>query len=406
MVADPATGYAPRVTPTRPRATLRLAPAPSANGALRGTRVAILNWREPEQSTAGGAEVYAWNAARGLVEEGAQVDFYTSREPGQPAASMVDGVRILRQGGFYGVYFKTAARLWLRRARYDLVIDAENGIPFFAPLYLRRTPVVLLLHHVHQDQFGVHMGRLGSWLGRALEGAVMPRVYARSEAIAVSRSTRGSMRERLGWRGPIDIIENGSPVPRAHRRQDPAGELRVCALGRLVAHKRVDDVIRAVAALHDDGMAVHLDVVGRGQDEPALIELVRELGAEDYVRLHGFLDEQRKIEVLSQSDVHVCWSDGEGWGQVVLEAAAVGVPTVAREVTGLRDAIVDGDTGWLVGSRDGLADTLAIVARKLTDPDFRQLVADPCRERAARHSWPKMRENVVEYVAARVRAHG
>lgn len=370
--------------------------------ALVGRRVAILNWREPGQSVAGGAEVYAWSAAKAMAAAGAYVDFYSSREPGQAARSVVDGITIHRQGGFYDVYARTALKVWRRRKCYDLVIDCENGVPFFAPIYLRRTPVVLLLHHVHQDQFGVHMGPLHTAIAKLIEGRLMPRVYRRHEAIAVSASTRDSMRRRLGWRGPIEIIENGSPVPRPHREQDPRTVLRVCALGRLVAHKRVDRVVEAVAELHRRGVAVHLDIVGRGLDEDRISAQIAELDAGGYITQHGFLDEHDKIEVLQQADVHVCWSDGEGWGQVVLEAAAVGVPTVGRRVTGLQDAIVDGETGWLAEDADALADTLLKVRPQLADPIRRAELAAACRERAHDYSWPRMQRAFREYVAARL----
>lgn len=370
--------------------------------ALVGRRVAILNWREPGQSVAGGAEVYAWNVAKALVAAGAYVDFYSSREPGQCARSIVDGITIYRQGGFYDVYARTALKVWRRRRHYDLVIDAENGVPFFAPLYLRSVPVVLLLHHVHQDQFGVHMGPLHTFVARFIEGRLMPWAYRRHEAIAVSPSTRDGMRRRLRWRGPIDVIENGSPAPRPHHAQDPKAVLRVCALGRLVAHKRVDRVIEAICELQARGVAVHLDVVGRGHDEQMLAGLIRERGAEDYITMHGFLDEDRKIEVLQAADVHVCWSDGEGWGQVVLEAAAVGVPTVGRRVTGLQDAIVEGETGWLVDDIDGLADALHAAQPRLANPRLRAELAAACRMRAYDYSWPRMQRAVREYVAARL----
>lgn len=118
--------------------------------------------------------------------------------------------------------------------------------------------------------------------------------------------------------------------------------------------------------------------------------------------MHGFLDEERKIEVLQSADVHVCWSDGEGWGQVVLEAAAVGVPTIGRRVTGLQDAIVDGVTGWLVDDIDGLADALQAVRSRLADPQQRAELAAECRMRAYDFSWPRMQRAVREYVAARL----
>ena len=59
--------------------------------------------------------------------------------------------------------------------------------------------------------------------------------------------------------------------------------------------------------------------------------------------IHGFLDEDDKHAVLGAAAVHVCASDAEGWGQVVIEAAAYGLPTLARDVPGLRASVHDGE---------------------------------------------------------------
>ena len=69
--------------------------------------------------------------------------------------------------------------------------------------------------------------------------------------------------------------------------------------------------------------------------------------------MHGFLGEDEKARVLDAARLHVCGSDAEGWGQVVLEAAAYGVPTLARDVPGMRDSVRDGVTGWLVAEPTG-----------------------------------------------------
>jgi len=67
----------------------------------------------------------------------------------------------------------------------------------------------------------------------------------------------------------------------------------------------------------------------------------------------------------------------------VLEAAALGVPTVAYDVEGLRDAVRDGQTGWLVRDGEELADVVDRAVRELADPDRRDEVAAACRDWAA-----------------------
>ena len=128
--------------------------------------------------------------------------------------------------------------------------------------------------------------------------------------------------------------------------------------------------------------------------------------------MHGYLGEHEKHAVVGHAALHVCASDVEGWGQVVIEAAALGVPTLARDVPGLRDSIRDGETGWLVGTEgldeQGLLDALVHGLRRslaeLERPGVREEFADQCRTWAHKFSWPAMHLQVVTTVAAEVRS--
>jgi glycosyltransferase involved in cell wall biosynthesis len=383
-------------------------------GVLAGKRVVLTNWRDPEHSLAGGAERYAWELARALADAGARVDFLTAREPGQARREQREGVRIVRTGGRFGYYPRAALHQLLHRRSIDAVIDAESGIPVFSPLVLRRrTPVFLVVHHVHLDQFGTYFPPLLAGVGRFLEGRLMSRVYRSATTLAVSESTRGEMRRRLGWTGAIGLLPNGSAAPPAGaaRPAHPADTVdRVVALGRLSSHKRADLVVRAVAALSAVRPAIHLDVVGSGPGLETLQRLVRDLGVEKHVTLHGHVDEHTKHVLLSRARLHVSASDVEGWGQVVIEAAAHGVPTVARDVPGLRESVRHQTTGWLLEEPRGGSDLAAVQARllvgietalaELDDPERRAELAAACRSWAGRFSWPAMHERAVALVAA------
>src|SRR4051812_14573103 len=97
-----------RDTPLSERDMLRLAAGTAAGldsaPALRGVRVAVLNFREPCQSAAGGAEEYAWQVSCHLAGQGARVRFLTAREPGQPRREVRDGIELRRMGNRYLVY--------------------------------------------------------------------------------------------------------------------------------------------------------------------------------------------------------------------------------------------------------------------------------------------------------------
>ncbi|MFG3436040.1 glycosyltransferase family 4 protein [Nonomuraea sp. NPDC047897] len=355
--------------------------------------VAVVNWRDPWHPAAGGAETYAWEMARRLAAAGHRVCFVTARAPGQRAAERIDGVRIARMGGAFTVYGRVLLWLLLRRDLFDVVLDCQNGIPFFTPWVLpRRTRVICVVHHVHDRQFGVHLPRWLAAVGRFLEGPAARRTYRRHDSVAVSPSTVTAMRERLGWTGPVHIIPNGvTPVtrPPAPPPQDPAPRL-VC-VGRLVAHKRVGLLLDAVPELRRRWPGLTVDVVGRGPEEAALRARLPE-----GVTLHGYLSERDKERLIASAWLQVTASQGEGWGLCVLEAAALGVPTVAFDVDGLRDAVRHGETGWLVpegaDAAVNLAKGIAAALDELHDElhDGRRAdYAARCRAWAARFRWDR-----------------
>jgi len=376
---------------------------------LRGKRVVIANWRDLDHSLAGGAERYAWELARALRDAGARVDFLTAREAGQSRQDVKEGVRVVRRGGRLSYYLLGGLWLLLNRRSIDAVADMESGIPMFSPLLVsrRRTGVMLVLHHVHQDQFGVYFPRPVAWFGRFLEGSVMPRVYRGLCTVAVSESTRQAMVERLGWSEPITLLHNGNarPMPVSSVAEDTVD--RVVVLGRLSSHKRVDLVVRAVAALQASRPGLHLDIIGRGPEREPLEQLVHDLEIEKHVTFHGFVSEETKAAVLSRSRLHVCASDVEGWGQVVVEAAAYGVPTVARDVPGLRDSVRQESTGWLIP--EPVTDLAAVQAhllvgienalQELEDPERRNEISAACRGWAAQFDWESMRASAIALVA-------
>ena len=372
-------------------------------------------WRDLDHSLAGGAENYAWECARALRDAGATVDFVTAREAGQTTGTVREGIRVRRRGGQLSHYPATLAHLLARRLRgrpYDVVIDPEHGIPAFAPLVVsrRRTVVVLVMHHVHQQQFRTYFGRPLAEVGCFLERRLMPLVYRRTTTLVVSESTREEMRRQLGWQPPARLVPNGTAAIGAVDRTAADGT-RIVVLGRLAEHKRIDLVVGVFAQLHRERPELHLDVVGRGPVAPVLEDLVDRLGLREAVTLHGHVDEERKAELLRGATLQVCASDAEGWGQVVLEAAAYGVPTLARRVPGLRDSIRDGQTGWLVGHQD---DGLEVVRRDLTegaraalqalaDPAERDRTGVRCRAWADSFTWAAMHAQVVDVVTDQLR---
>jgi glycosyltransferase involved in cell wall biosynthesis len=331
--------------------------------------VLFVTWRDLAHPQAGGSEVLIDRLARGLIERGHKAAVLCGGPVGARPYPVVDA------GGTYSQYLRAPLAYRRHFLDVDLVVDVENGIPFFSPLW-RRKPVLCLVHHVHEDQWGLRFPAPVAKLGWLLEKRLMPAVYAHSLFLAVSESTRGA----LGTIGVppdrIRVITEGVDVHDAGVARPPTPLFTV--LGRLVPHKRVDLVLRAWSKVQPE-IGGELVVIGDGPDRATLEQL-----AGPGVRFAGHVSEDEKWRLLGRSWLLVHGAHHEGWGIAVVEAAASGTPALAFDVPGVRDAVVDGTTGLLVSTEIELVGAWLALA---SDESRRQNLGEAARARAALLSW-------------------
>jgi glycosyltransferase involved in cell wall biosynthesis len=371
-------------------------PDPDDDGGAR-LRVLFLSWRDRGHPEAGGAEAFLDFVSRGLAARGHDVTVFTALYPGGQRDETLDGCRFRRRGGRFSVYPRAALELLRRRNDFDIVVDVQNGLPFWAPLFTN-TAVLNLVHHVHREQWPEVFGPLRARLGWWLESRLSPRVYRRSRYIVVSHATKLELTELGVDRDRIDVVYSGRDplVDLDPVAQSPAPSLVV--LGRLVPHKRVELAITAVAALRDQHPGLMLSVVGHGYWLPQLEEYAASVGAKSNVRFLGFVDEDVKNRVLASSWLNLLPSVKEGWGLAIIEAAAHGVPSVAfREASGTTESIIDGTTGLLVEDE---ADFVATIGELLTDHVRRQDMGAKAKTFSEQFTWRATTDEVERLLRA------
>ncbi|HET9759415.1 MAG TPA: glycosyltransferase family 4 protein [Nocardioidaceae bacterium] len=367
---------------------------------LAGRHVVFLSWRDTHNPEGGGAERYLEKMARGLVERGCRVTVFCAAYAGASPTETVDGVRFVRRGSKTTVYLQGLLSLLRRRfGRVDVVVDVQNGMPFFSRLVTRK-PVVVLVHHVHREQWPVVYpglaGRVGWWIERRLA----PRLYRSCQYVAVSRATRAELRG-IGVTGPrVAVVHNGTdPVV-------PTGATKsctpmVCTVGRLVPHKQVEHAVDAVVALREEFPGLRLHVVGSGWWEGTLHEYAETVGAGDTVVFEGHVDEVRKNEVFEAAWVMALPSLKEGWGLVIGEAGRHRTPTVAyRSAGGTRESIADGRSGLLVDDPDQLTRLLGELLRNRTR---REALADGAAEMSRLFTWGHAQVSFAHVIASALR---
>jgi glycosyltransferase involved in cell wall biosynthesis len=161
------------------------------------------------------------------------------------------------------------------------------------------------------------------------------------------------------------------------------GDVVVCAVGRLVWEKGYGELFAAASALHTEGSAVRVVVVGppdRSKDDRVDDESLRRAERAG-VRFLGYRDDMPLL--YAASDLFVLASHREGFPRAAMEAAAMGLPVVATDVRGCRQVVDDGTTGLLVPVRD--APALAAAIRTLAaSPDVRSRMSAAALAKARR----------------------
>ena len=363
-------------------------------------RVLYLSWRDRENPEAGGAETFTERTSQVLTEQGHAVTIFTASFPGSSPRTRHGDVDVVRRGSKFSVYLHG---MWhvLRHGRdYDVVLDVQNGVPFWSPL-VTRTPVINVVHHVHRDQWhAVFSGALAR-LGWILESRVAPWVYRRSRYVTVSKSTRDELEELGVDAGRVDLVYSGNDRPvdlGRYAALERTDEPSILFLGRLVPHKHVEQAVDILAARAESHPDLQLHVVGGGYWEAEIAKHAQAAGVADRVHLHGFVDEPVKHELLARAWAVVMPSYKEGWGLTIVEAGLHGTPAVAYSFAGgPSESIVHGRTGLLA---DSAAEFEEHVITLVDDAAMRRTLGRTARLYASSFDWERTGRRLESVIAS------
>ena len=189
-------------------------------------------------------------------------------------------------------------------------------------------------------------------------------------------------------REKVRLIHHGIPLdefPFREERHEDDEEPLILGVGRLVEKKGFIHLVRAMARLRERGVAARCWLVGDGPERGALSREIEALGLHGIVELRGWRPQgelkmacYEQASLLAVPSVVARDGDRDGVPNVLLEAAAIGVPIVATEIGGIGDLVRDGETGLIAkpGDPDDLARTIQAV---LDDPDAAMARAQQAR---------------------------
>lgn len=367
-----------------------------------------------EQS--GGAEQFAARLAIGLPDDRFERAIFAMWEYGSPTESiwrgrLADaGVRVTGmirpEGRLWPDLYRVAQKLWSFTGEFRPHVvnsHSERGDTLNALLHIFHREHPLNVRTMHTDQ----QWQNRPWAGRLLTLGIFPLLFNRE--IAISEQVREVLDQRalarlfkrpasLCYNGIDEAVFNQAPRPATDL---PPGRPRVLTVGRLAPQKGYADLIEAFARIHDATRA-HLIIVGSGPLESALREQVKSLNLDAAVHFLGIRTDV--AELLAAADLFVSSSLWEGFPTVVIEAMAMGIPVLATNVSGSRELVRHGETGWLVppGQPDALASAAIAL---LADKQLGNRMALAARQHARRFTIQSMVTRYAEIYATLCERH-
>jgi glycosyltransferase involved in cell wall biosynthesis len=303
-------------------------------------RILWLSWRDIKNPDAGGAEVFTHEVMRRLARKGYEMTLFASHFSNAFKSEKIDDVNVIREGGKYTVYLKAKSYCKKHEHNYDLIIDEINTRPFLTPKFVKK-PILALIFQLarefwfHETHFPINY--LGYYY---LEGKWLSS-YKDTPTITLSNSSKEDL-QKTGLRN-IFVIPPGISVNPLPEVKQKVSMPRVVFLGRLKKAKLPFHAIEAFALIKQEIPEAKMWIIGDGY----LRKKLEKAKVNDIV-FYGRAKNELKYELLSKAHLLLVPSIREGWNLAVTESNAMGTPVVAYDVPGLRDSVIDGETGILV----------------------------------------------------------
>jgi glycosyltransferase involved in cell wall biosynthesis len=314
--------------------------------------------------TVGGAERWYRNLGERLAADGHEVTYLTLRQWDRDEHAEVPGVRVVDVGPRLGLYtpggrrrilpplafgLGVFAHLMRRDARYDVVHTAS--FPYFSLMAAaalrgpKRYRLVVDWFEVwSRDYWQEYLGDLGGRIGAAVQ-ALCLRVPQRAFCFSALHARRLA---ENGVNGEVTVLQG--MYAGAFERRDPlSAEPVVVFAGRHIPEKRVPAIPPALALARRRIPELRGEIFGDGPEHENVLRSRSQQGLDDVLEVHGFVSAERVALALSRALCLVLPSRREGYGLVVIEAAALGTPSVvvADPDNAATDLIAEGENGYV-----------------------------------------------------------
>lgn len=375
-------------------------------------KILIINYEFPPVGGGGGTASYYLSSE--LVRLGYEVDVLTSRFKNLKEKETINGVTVyrvpvLRKRRDYCTFiemltfiissFFFLCRL-LKNKKYDLVqafFSFPSGILGIISKKLFGIPYILSLR-------GGDVPGANPYRYKTLHMILFPiqcQVWKSANAITALPGVVKQV-SKLDPNLNFQVIPNGVDIkkfkPLSEKRTDI---INILYVGRLIRRKGLKYLIQSMpTVISKTRIMLKLTIIGDGPIREKLETMVKKLIVEHVIDFQGFVSEKKLVERYQKADIFVLPSLFEGFGNVITEAMASGLPVIATRVGAIPEIVIDGETGFLVQSKDSVSLADAIT-KLVVDKNLRKKMGKAGRTRVEKlYSWSKI---VEKYVATYLR---
>lgn len=306
-----------------------------------------------------------------------------------------DGVRSIKEA----LVFSLKVLLPLLKADYD-VIDC-NQFPYL-PCFsgkiasiIKRKPLVITWLEVWDAYWVSYLGTIGGSVGRIIERLTM---RLPDGIVAISQKTRIDLIKRGKVRSErIDVIPVGIDLERIVKIAPARESTDVLFAGRLIHEKRVDLLLNAIAVAKKEIPTITCAIIGDGPERGLLEDLAVKLGVEENVSFTGFVDQDGLTAYMKASKVFVLPSIREGFGLVIVEANACGLPVISirHDMSAVRELVEDGVNGFLVNDISS-REIAEAITKLVTDEALRERLAENGFAMAKKYGWSDISTKIID----------
>jgi glycosyltransferase involved in cell wall biosynthesis len=355
----------------------------------------------------GGGEKRFYEIGRQLVQRGHQVHLYGMKFWNEDNIIEKDGLYLHGICRARKLYTKEGRRSILQALYFGLcslnlikehfdVLDCCT-FPYFSLFacklvsVIKRKQLFSTCHEVWGKDYWLEYIGWKGFIGYVVEKFAL---FLPDRIISVSSHTANKLKNQLNSKKPIDLIPNGIKTEMIKKVNRSKEECEVIFTGRLLTHKNVDVLIKSIHLVKRKLPGIRCSIVGNGPEKESLIDLTNKLNLKNNIRFYDFLDKQEDVfSLIKSSKVLVLPSTREGFGMVVIEANACGVPviTVNSKDNAAKELIKEGKNGFvcLLDEKD-ISEKLITILSNSTDSKIRK----NCINFAAQYEWNRIADAI------------